>query len=75
VRKWQKKGMSAETKTTDTDPQERADFEAVLRHAFHAEPLDPEVAHRVHERAARVIENMREIDDETFQALIQDDDA
>ena len=67
--------MSAEAKTTGTDPQERADEEAVLRHAFHGEPLDPEVAHRVHERAARVIENMREIDDETFQALIQDDDA
>ena len=71
--------MSAEAKTTGTDPQERADEEAVLRHAFHGEPLDPEVSRRVHERAARVTENIRrvhgEIDDATFQALIQDDDS
>jgi hypothetical protein len=71
--------MSAETKTTATDPQEQADEAAVLRHAFHGEPLDPEVSRRVHERAARVTENIRrvhgEIDDATFQALIQDDDS
>jgi hypothetical protein len=70
--------MSAETKTTGTDPQERADFEAVLRHAFHGEPLDPEVARRVHERAARVTEEIYRvhgiIDDATFQALLRDDD-
>jgi hypothetical protein len=70
--------MSDETKTTDTDPQERADFEAVLRHAFHGEPLDPEVARRVHERAARVTEEIYrvhgEIDTETINALFRDDD-
>ena len=70
--------MSAETKTPGTDPQERADFEAVLRHAFHGEPLDPEVARRVHERAARVTEEIYRIhgviDDATFQALLRDDD-
>ena len=70
--------MSAETKTTDPDPQERADEEAVLRHAFHGEPLDPEVARRVHERAARVTEEIYrlhgEIDNETINALFQDDD-
>ncbi len=70
--------MSAETKITDTDPQERADFEAVLRHAFHGEPLDPEVARRVHERAARVTEEIYrlhgEIDTETINALFHDDD-
>ena len=59
--------MSAEPKTTD--PQEQADGEAVLRHAFHGEPLDPEVARRVHERAARITGEMRRvhgvIDDET----------
>lgn len=43
--------MSTEAKTTD--PQEQADSEAVLRHAFRGEPLDPEVARRVHERAAK----------------------
>ena len=70
--------MSVETKTTGTDPQERADFEAVLRHAFHGEPLDPEVARRVHERAARVTEEIYrlhgEIDTETISALFRDDD-
>ena len=70
--------MSVETKTTGTDPQERADEEAVLRHAFHGEPLDPEVARRVHERAARVTEQIYRvhgmIDDATFQALLRDDD-
>jgi hypothetical protein len=70
--------MSAETKTPGTDPQERADLEAVLRHAFHGEPLDPEVARRVHERSARVTEETYRvhgiIDDATFQALLRDDD-
>ena len=69
----------AEPKTTGMDPQERADEEAVLRHAFHGEPLDPEVARRsFHERAARVTEEIYrvhgEIDDATFEALLRDDD-
>ena len=70
--------MSAETKTTGTGPQERADLEAVLRYAFHGEPLGPEVARRVHERAARVTEEVYrvhgEIDPETINALFRDDD-
>ena len=70
--------MSAETKTTGTDPQERADFEAVLRHAFHGAPLDSELARRVHERAERITEEVRrthgEIDTETLNALFRDDD-
>jgi hypothetical protein len=70
--------MSIDTSPAGTDPQEQADREAVLRHAFHGEELDPEVARRVHERAARVTEQIRRvhgiIDDETFQALISDDD-
>ena len=57
---------------------EKADGEAVLRHAFHGEPLDPEVARRVHERAQKIIErNARTrgvIDDETFQMILDDDD-
>ncbi len=71
-------GMSAETKTTGTDPQERADEQAVLRHAFHGEPLDPEVSRRVHERAAHVTEEIYrahgEINTETISALFRDDD-
>ena len=49
---------------TDTEPQEHADAEAVLR--------------RVHERAARVTEEIYrvhgEIDTETISALFRDDD-
>jgi hypothetical protein len=60
------------------DPQELADQEAVLRHAFQGEPLDPEVRRRVHERAARITEEIYRthglIDDETFQKLFDDDD-
>ena len=70
--------MSTETNLTDRDPQERADAEAVLRHAFHGEPLDPEVRRRVHERAARITEEIYrlhgEIDPETISALFRDDD-
>ena len=67
--------MSAEAKAID--PQEQADSEAVLRHAFHGEPLDPEVARRVHERAQRVIEEIRrvhgELDDATIDQLFEDE--
>jgi hypothetical protein len=70
--------MSAETNTTGPDPQEQADEAAVLRHAFHGEPLDPEVARRVQERAARVTEEIfrlhGEIDTEKINALFRDDD-
>jgi hypothetical protein len=70
--------MSAEPKTTGTGPQEQADEAAVLRHALHGEPLGPEVARRVHERAARVTEEIfrlhGEIDTETINALFRDDD-
>lgn len=70
------------TETTATDPHadsERSDTEAVLRHAFERTPLDPEVARRVDERAARITERVRRthgiIDDETFQLLLADDES
>jgi len=70
--------MSIELRHTGTDPIERADAEAVYRHAFEGEPLDPEVRRRVRERAARITEEIRRthglIDDETFQKLVSDDD-
>jgi hypothetical protein len=70
--------MSAELKHTGRDPLEEADAEAVYRHAFDGEPLDPAVDRRVQERAARVTEEIRrrhgEISDEAFQALLSDDD-
>src|SRR5205085_2215846 len=65
-----------------TDPladSEHSDTEAVLRHAFERASLDPEVARRVDERAARITEQVRQthgvIDDETFQALLADDES
>jgi hypothetical protein len=68
--------MSTETKTTGRDPLEQADAEAVLRHAFHGDPLDPEVARRVHERATRITEKIRrvhgELDEETVNQLLRE---
>jgi hypothetical protein len=56
---------------------EHSDTRAVLKHAFERAPLDPEVARRVDERAARITEQIRQtrgvIDDETFQTLLADD--
>jgi hypothetical protein len=70
--------MVTQPDNTGIDPQDRADDEAVLRHAFHGEPLDPEVARRVHERAARITEEIYrlhgEIDMETINSLFRDDD-
>lgn len=44
--------MSTNTRIPPTE--EVADQRAVLDHAFHGKPLDPEVAKRVHERAEAV---------------------
>ncbi len=70
--------MSTEPISNGAESQERADFEAVLRHAFHGEPLDPEVRRRVHERAERITEEIYrvhgELDSETINALFRDDD-
>jgi hypothetical protein len=38
--------------------REKADGEAVLRNAFHGEPLDPEVAPQVRERRAEITEEI-----------------
>jgi hypothetical protein len=72
--------MKIETAATDSLAEsEHADTEAVLRHAFERAPLDPAVARRVDERAARITEQVRRahgvIDDETFQALLADDES
>jgi len=71
--------MGIDTDAAGTDLQEHADAEAVLRHAFHGEPLHPEVARRVQERAARVSEEIRRVHgvvgDEAFEALLGDDDG
>jgi hypothetical protein len=72
--------MSTETATNDSGvDSEHADTAAVLSAAFAGTPLDPEVARRVDERAARITEQVRRdhgiIDDETFQALLADDES
>jgi hypothetical protein len=71
--------MSSETLVTDPlADSEQSDTHAVLRHAFELAPLDPEVARRVDERAARITEEVRRthgvIDDETFNSLLADDE-
>jgi hypothetical protein len=53
------------------------DFASVARHAFHREPLDPQVAQRVQQRAAQVTEKLRlthgVIDDAIFDSLLEDE--
>ncbi len=70
--------MEDERTNTGSDPQEEADRDAVYRHAFEGQPLDPEVRRRVRERAATITEEIRRvhgvIDDETFQNLLRDDE-
>lgn len=70
--------MSIETSTNEADVLEQADAEVVLRHSFEGEALDPEVARRVHERAARITKEIQRvrgvIDDDAFQDLLRDDD-
>ena len=72
--------MGTDIATTDPGTHsEHSDTAAVLRTAFDGVPLDPEVARRVDERAARITEQVRRahgvIDDETFQALLADDES
>ena len=47
--------------------------------SFERAPLNPEVARRVDERAARITEHVRQthgmIDDKTFQLLLADDES
>jgi hypothetical protein len=70
---------NTETATEPFTDSEHADTEAVLRHVFERTPLDPEVARRVDERAARITEHIRRtygvIDDEAFQTLLNDDES
>jgi hypothetical protein len=52
--------MSIEvTSNQAIDPQELADSQAVLDHVLSGKPLDAEVYRRVHERAARITEELR----------------
>ncbi len=58
------------------DLQEQADSDAIMRHAFEGEPLDPEVARRVEERARRVTEEIYRIHgiipEETLNQILRD---
>jgi hypothetical protein len=71
--------MKTAVPTSGIDAQQEADDEAVMRHVFDGEPLAPEVARRVQEHGRRITEEIRRvhgiIDDETFQSLLDDDDA
>ena len=62
---------------TDTQVTVDEDVEAVLQHAFHRKPLDPDVARRVRERAAEITERIRRtkglIDDATFESLLEEE--
>jgi len=51
--------MSTEIETTGTESQVQADLEAGMRHVADGTPVQPELARRVRERAARVMEEIR----------------
>ena len=49
--------MTMPERLNDTK-REKADGDAVLRHAFHGEPFDPEVARPVRERGAEITDEI-----------------
>ncbi len=51
--------MSTDATTINLPPQLVADADAVIHAAMNRAPLDPEVARRVHDRAARITEEIR----------------
>jgi hypothetical protein len=51
--------MSTEREDTGIDPQALADHEAVMRHVADGTPVEPALARRVRERAARITEEIR----------------
>lgn len=71
--------MSRAAAINSLSDREYTDTEDVFRSAFERIPLDPEVARRIDERAARITEQVRRIhgviDDETFQTLLADDES
>jgi len=77
-----RKNNRRNNETAASDPLadfEHSDTEAVFKHAFERAPLEPDVARRVDERAARITEQVRRthgvIDDETYQLLLADDES
>jgi hypothetical protein len=58
---------------------EQTDADSILRHTFHGEPLDPEIARRVHDRAEKITQKIYRvhglIEDETFQKLLDDEET
>jgi hypothetical protein len=58
---------------------EQTDADSILRHTFHGEPLDPEIARRVHDRAEKITEKIYRvhglIDDDAFQKLLDDEET
>jgi hypothetical protein len=69
---------TAETEPADTDPQVRADLDAVMKRIIDGTPVDPETSRRIEERADRITVEIRRtrgvMDDDRFQALLHDDD-
>lgn len=50
--------MSIDVDST-VDPVELADSQAIIEHLLHGTPLDPEVDRRVHDRAAKITDELR----------------
>jgi hypothetical protein len=64
------------TAESKLDLEEKADSDTVMRHAFEGEPLDPEIARRVEERARRVTEEIYRIhgiiSEETLNQILRE---
>jgi hypothetical protein len=67
--------MSIGIETSGSDPQVRADIDALTRHHMERTPLDPELVQRVRERAARITEDLRRRGAEIDIDQLFDDDA
>jgi hypothetical protein len=68
---------TAETEAAGIDPQVLADLDAVMKRIIDGTPVDPETSRRIEERADSITEEIRRtlgvMDDERFQALLDDD--
>lgn len=68
---------TAETQPAGIDPQILADLDAVMKRMIDGTPVDPETSRRIEHRAEQITEEIRRsrgvMDDDRFQALLDDD--
>jgi hypothetical protein len=69
---------TANAEPVGVDREVQSDLAAVMKRIIDGTPVDAETSRRIEERAARITEEIRRtrgvIDDDRFQALLDDDD-